>query len=144
MIRTDLRLPGLTLAIFILAEGCATKEKTVALGGGIGATGGAVLGSIADPGRNGEFRTRNVVVGAALGAMTGLIAGSVIGDRQEQERKKGFEEGKSAAPTPGEPPKIKNAVVETLWIKGHRSGNRFVEGHFEYVIREPARWEDDQ
>lgn len=134
-----------TYALILVAlNGCATKEKTVALGGGIGATGGAVLGSIADPGRNGEYRTRNVVVGATLGAMTGHVAGSLLADRQEQDRKKAFDQGKSAAPVPGEPPKIKDAVIESQWVKGHRAGNRYIDGHFEYIIREPARWEDEQ
>jgi hypothetical protein len=42
--------------------GCATQNKSAGLGGLIGATGGAALGGIADPGKNGEYRTRNVIV----------------------------------------------------------------------------------
>ncbi len=134
----------LFVSSMIFVTSCATKQKTVALGGGIGATGGAALGAIADPGKNGEYRTRNIVVGAALGGMAGLITGSVVGDKMDKARKESFEQGRKAQPSPGEMPKIKDAVVETQWVPAKRVGNRFIEGHFEYLIAEPARWEDGQ
>ncbi len=55
------------------AEGGLQREK--ANGGGIGATSGAMIGGIADPGRNGEYRTRNIILGSAIGGMAGMIAG---------------------------------------------------------------------
>ena len=55
------------IAFSLAIAGCATQSKSIGLAGGIGAGGGAILGGIADPGKNGEYRTRNVVVGAALG-----------------------------------------------------------------------------
>ena len=67
----------ITLSL-ILTTGCATANKSVGLGGAVGAGTGAVLGGIVDPGKNGEFRTRNIVIGAALGGMAGMITGAVI------------------------------------------------------------------
>ena len=60
-------------ALSLAMSGCATQSKSIGLGGAIGAGTGAVLGGIADPGKNGEYRTRNVVVGAALGGMAGMV-----------------------------------------------------------------------
>ena len=50
------------LALAFGMSGCATQSKSLALGGVIGAGTGAVLGGIADPGKDGEYRTRNVII----------------------------------------------------------------------------------
>lgn len=132
-------LTALTLA----TTGCATQNKSAALGGLIGAGAGVALGGIADPGRNGEYRTRNVVIGGALGGMTGLIAGSLIHDEMDSQKKEAFLKGRATAPQvpTGAVPSLKNAKVESRWIEGRAVGNRYIEGHFEYVIVEPARWD---
>lgn len=127
----------------MMTSGCATQNKSAGLGGMIGAGTGAVLGGIADPGGNGEYRTRNVIVGSALGGMGGLIAGSVIHDEMEFQKKDAFLKGRASAPqvTTGAMPSLKNPKVESQWIEGRVVGNRYIEGHFEYVITEPARWD---
>lgn len=129
-----------------LMNGCATQGKSVGLGGALGAGTGAVLGGIVAPGENGKYRTRNVVLGAALGGMTGMVAGSLIQDSMETQKRKAYEQGKRSGKTtqPGNPPQLQNPTVETKWIDGRIVGNRYIEGHFEHVITEPARWEDGQ
>lgn len=129
-------------AFAIALSGCATQNKSAGLGGAIGAGTGAVLGGIADPGRNGEYRTRNVIIGSALGGMAGLIAGSVIHDEMEAKKKEAFLKGRASAPQvpTGAMPSLTNPKVESHWIEGRVVGNRYIEGHFEYVITEPARW----
>ncbi len=130
-------------ALALAMTGCATQNKSAGLGGLIGAGAGAVLGGIADPGRNGEYRTRNVIVGSALGGMAGLVAGSVIHDEMESQKKEAFLKGRASAPqvTTGAVPSLKSPKVESRWIEGRVVGNRYIEGHFEYVITEPARWD---
>ncbi len=122
--------------------GCATQNKSAGLGGLIGATGGAAIGGIADPGKNGEYRTRNVVIGAALGGMAGLIAGSALHDEMKTRESAAYSKGQADTPkATGSMPSLKNATVESRWIEGHASGNRYIDGHFEYIISEPARWD---
>jgi hypothetical protein len=125
-------------------SGCATEGKSVGFGAMVGAGTGAALGGVMDPGKKGQYRTRNVIVGSALGAMTGMIAASAIHKDQEAEKRDAFLKGKASAPTPvqGAMPALKSPKVETHWIEGRVVGNRFIEGHFEYVITEAARWED--
>ena len=132
------------LAVISLAmSGCATQNKSAGLGGLIGAGTGAALGGIVDPGKNGEYRTRNVIVGGALGGMAGLIAGSVIHDEMDSQKKDAYLKGRASAPQApaGAMPSLKNAKVESKWIEGRVAGNRYIEGHFEYIIVEPTRWD---
>ncbi len=131
-------------ALSLALTGCATSGKSVALGGAIGAGTGAVLGGIADPGKNGEYRTRNVVVGSALGGMAGMMAGSILYESTEDQKREAFLKGQASAPQPkpGAMPSLKNPRVESRWVEGRIVGNRYIEGHFEYIIIEPARWEE--
>ncbi len=128
----------------LVATGCATQGKSVGLGGAIGAGTGAAIGGILDPGKEGEYRTRNVIVGATLGAMAGMVTGPAVYDHTEREKKEAFLRGQAATPPTSAgstPPTLRPARVESQWIEGHAVGAaRWVEGHFEYVIAEPARW----
>lgn len=135
------------LSLLLLTSGCATEGKSVGLGGAFGAGTGALLGAIADPGKRGEYRTRNVVVGAAVGGMAGLVAGAMIHDQTEKKKKEAFLEGRASASQAsgqGAMPALSQPKVETHWIEGKVIGNRYIEGHFEYVIVEPVRWENRQ
>ncbi len=131
--------------------GCATTGKSIAAGGAIGAGTGALVGAIADPGSNGQYRTRNVFIGAALGGMAGMATGALIGDGIEDKKKETYEDGRKSAQKSndsqrpaGSPPELKSAKVEARWIEGKVAGNRYVDGHWEYLISEPARWQEAQ
>lgn len=130
----------------VMLSGCATQNKSLALGGAIGAGTGAIIGGIADPGKDGQFRTRNVIIGSSFGAIAGMAGGAVIHSNSEDKKKEAYEQGKSEATkklqTSSTMPNLKNPKVEARWIDGKISGNRYIEGHFEYVIMEPARWEE--
>lgn len=131
-------------ALSVTLSSCATSSKSIGLGGTIGAGTGAILGGIADPGKNGEYRTRNVIVGGALGGMAGMITGSVIHENVESEKREAFLRGQSSAqaPKPGVMPSLTSPKVESHWIEGRAVGNRYIEGHYEYIITEPVRWEE--
>lgn len=136
----------LAISLIFLMSGCTTANKSIGLGGGIGAGTGAIAGGLADPGKDGQYRTRNVIVGAALGGMAGMIAGSALHNEMEDQKRDAFLKGRTAAPSPkaGAMPALKTAKVESRWIEGHSTGNRYIEGHFEYIITEPARWDEGQ
>lgn len=140
-------LTGIVLVLISMSTGCATVGKSMALGGGIGAGAGAIAGGIADPGKDGEYRTRNVLIGSAIGGMAGLISGAAIQGAMDDQKKEAFQEGKAAgtgslrgtqAPSL---PSLHDPQVEARWVEPKVAGNRYIEGHFEYVIVSPARWE---
>jgi hypothetical protein len=135
------------IAVGLLSiSGCATENKSVGAGAAVGALGGAAIGGIADPGHNGEFRTRNVIVGATLGAMAGAVSGSLIHKHQEDEKAKAFENGKKSPPlsNDGTPPKLSDPKIEARFIDGKAQGNRYVGPHWEYILVEPPRWTEGQ
>lgn len=134
------------LVCVLTMNGCATANKSVGLGATVGAGTGMAIGAIADPGKNGEYRTRNVIIGGTLGAMTGMIAGSAIHSATEKEKAESFKAGQAAAPAidPNEQPKLIPAQWRAEVVEAKRIGNRFIPRHVEYVITDQARWEDGQ
>lgn len=137
-----------TTALFyvsVTTSGCATQSKSTGLGAIIGAGTGAALGGIVDPGKHGEYRTRNVIIGTAVGGIAGAVMGSTIFENNELKRQQAYEVGQKDAKTTlskqGNMPGLKNPKVESHWIEGRVVGNRYIDSHFEYVIIEPARWD---
>jgi hypothetical protein len=135
------------LVCALITGGCATAGRSVGLGAGIGAGTGMAIGAIADPGQNGQYRTRNIIIGGALGAMTGMLAGSLIHSSNEKDKVEAFKAGQAqAAPAidPNEQPQLIPAQWRAEVVPAKRIGNRFVPKHVEYVITDQARWEEPQ
>lgn len=132
------------LALAVSAAGCASQGGSVGLGGAIGAGTGAIAGGLMNPGKDGEYRTRNVIMGTAVGGMAGMVTGALVHDHTEKEKREAFLKARASAPPAmesGKQPTLKPARVESQWIEGHAVGtNRWVDGHFEHVIAEPARF----
>lgn len=114
------------LTFSILVSGCATQNKSVGLGGLIGAGTRTALGSIADPGKNGENRTRNVIVGGAVGGIAGMVTGSLIHKNTEKDKQKSFLQGHNAGSKRYQErsPNLSTPKVESRWIEGKAVGNR--------------------
>lgn len=131
--------------VSVIVSGCATQSKSTGLGAFIGAGTGAALGGIVDPGKHGEYRTRNVIIGTAVGGIAGAVMGSTIFENNELKRQEAYEIGqknaKAVLSKQGNMPDLKNPKVEARWIEGRVVGNRYIDGHFEYIIIEPARWD---
>lgn len=133
----------LMLMIFltlIFSSGCATQNKSVALGGLLGVGTGAAVGGIIDPGKNGKYRTRNVVIGAAVGGITGSMIGSELHENNERDKQLSYMKGRESNKRTSVPA-LQNPKVEAIWVDSKVSGNRYIEGHYEYIITEPTRWE---
>ena len=137
-----IKILALTLT---LLSSCATENKSLALGGTIGAGTGAIVGGIADPGKDGQYRTRNVIIGSSVGGMVGMATGALIHSNTEDKKREAVDQAKSDANKKlqsGAMPNLKNPKVEAHWVDGKIIGNRYVDAHFEYVIVEQARWEE--
>jgi hypothetical protein len=126
----------------LLLKGCATPSQTIGLGGVAGAGVGAISGGLADPGKDGQYRTRNVVIGSALGGAAGLLTGALVSDAIETGRAQASKKTKSEHLIGA--PLLKDPRVEARWVETKVVGNRYIEGHFEYQIIEPAQWEARQ
>lgn len=137
------QMTGLLL-VLCLSTSCASKGKSLAMGGTLGAGLGASIGGIMNPGKNGQYRTRNVIIGAGVGGLAGVLAGNFAHNSIEKREKEAFEKGKDTSNNSknnGAYPELKEPKVESRWVEGRVQGNRYIEGHFEYVILEQARWQ---
>lgn len=135
-----------SILLIALTSGCATQGKSIGLGGTLGAGTGAILGGIVDPGKNGQYRTRNVIIGAGLGAVAGSFAGATIHENNERDKELAYLKGRESknSSTAQVTPSLQQPKVEAQWVESKVIGNRYVEGHFEYIITEPTRWEAPQ
>ncbi|MBS1958981.1 MAG: hypothetical protein JST80_05875 [Bdellovibrionales bacterium] len=133
-----------SVSALLLQTGCSTMGKSVGLGSAIGAGTGAALGGIVDAGNNGQYRTRNVIIGAGVGAIAGGFVGNAIHENNEKDKELSYLKGKEAqrkSQKAGSPPSLQEPKVEAVWVESKVTGNRYIEGHFEYIITEPTRWE---
>jgi hypothetical protein len=133
-----------SISALLFQTGCSSMGKSVGLGTAIGAGSGAMLGGIVDPGKNGQYRTRNVIIGAGVGAIAGGFAGRAIHESNEKDKELSYLKGKEAerkSSKAGSPPSLQQPKVEAVWVESKVVGNRYIEGHFEYIITEPTRWE---
>lgn len=133
-----------SISALFFQTGCSSMGKSVGLGTAIGAGSGAMLGGIIDPGKNGQYRTRNVIIGAGVGAIAGGFTGAAIHENNERDKELAYLKGKEAqrkSSNAGNPPSLQQPKVEAVWVESKVVGNRYIEGHFEYIITEPTRWE---
>jgi hypothetical protein len=134
----------LMISGLIFQTGCSSLGKSLGLGTAIGAGTGAALGGIVDPGKNGKYRTRNVIIGAGVGAIAGGLTGAAIHENNERDKELAFLKGKEAQRKSSKSqsaPSLQQPKVEAIWVESKVMGNRYIEGHFEYIITEPTRWE---
>ena len=134
--------PIILLTALLLQTGCSSMGKSVGLGSAIGAGTGAALGGILS--QDGKYRTRNVIIGAGVGAVAGGFAGSAVYGNNERDKELAFLKGKEAERKSSKSqatPALQEPKVEAIWVESKVVGNRYIEGHFEYIITEPTRWE---
>jgi hypothetical protein len=133
----------LCLGTSLFLSACETRDQSKGLGGAVGASLGGIAGGLSNPGKDGEYRTRNIILGSALGGMGGLMAGGMIHGETQQQKAEAYGEGKKASQTldKGGAPSLKEPKVEARWVESRVQGNRYIEGHFEYIITEQAQWE---
>lgn len=129
----------LIISNLIFLMSCQSLGRSRASGVAIGAIGGAAIGSVVSQGKT---QTRNVIIGATVGGLAGGLMGDHLYKKKEQEKRDAFLKGQEITrPDKGMAPNIRPPKVETYWIEGKAVGNRYIEGHYEYVIMEPSRWD---
>lgn len=140
----------IALVPLVFVQACSTAGKSIGAGAGMGALLGGGVGALADPGRGGGNRFRNILigtgVGGAVGAGTGYIAHRLAQDDREESYKKGKDETKKeitdqAMAGSGSAPSLVPPKTESFWVPDQIRGQTFIPGHFEFRIIEGAHWE---
>ena len=129
--------------LLILTSGCSTLDKSVFLGGAIGAGAAGSFSSLATSGYDRNFQAKTVILSSALGGLVGMGIANIIHkqDKETKEKKKFTTyEQIMANPMKKNKPDLKRPRIETRWVEGRIVGDKYIEGHFEYIIVEPTRW----
>ena len=125
----------LMAGVFVGVGGCASVERSVVLGAGIGGATGALIGTAA---RDRPSDGTSIVVGALVGSLTGGLFG-YLGFQGEQDKMKAM-----SMKSPEEqqvPFYLKDATTQRIWVPTRIEGNKRVWGHYVDIIERPAVWE---
>ena len=115
---------------FLLCR-CASIEKSVGLGVGIGAASGIAASQIA------HYNTKGTVVLGLSGAVIGGVLAALLHKNPPE----------TSTPVPavsvlkGNSPPLKNAEQDAIWVPDKIEGDRFEEGHRVFLIKKPAHWQ---
>ncbi len=115
---------------------CSTLKDSVLLGGGIGATAGGVAGNSIGT-ANG-----NTNAGTLIGAGSGLLLGALIGYSSFKNGEKPSQNLKSESTSDPKTPSLSAPVVRKIWVPAKIENNKFIDGHFEFVIERQSVWID--
>lgn len=119
----------LLLSVLMLCQ-CASMEKSIGLGAGIGAASGVTAAQLAGYNSKG-----NVVLG-----LSGAFIGGAIAALLHKEPSESPSVQTSGASLGGAPP-MRQAEKDVIWIPDRIVGDKFEERHRVWSIKKPARWE---
>lgn len=125
---------ALMLCLLItLQSGCASLDKSMLLGGFIGATVGGALGHQIPNGDNNQNVTAGVIIGGLLG--------TAIGNSEYKNRV-----AKESAPPVNlinkkdDVPSLTMPKVRRVWAPDRIEGDKYISGHYIYVIEKSSSW----
>jgi hypothetical protein len=119
--------------------GCSTLKESTWLGVGIGSVVGAGFGAAAGSSRGKESKgaVTGAAVGAALGGLMGFLDHKERAKKQKMKLKTGF------GPSGDKTPFLTKPQVQRVWVPEKIEGDKYIEGHWLYVIDRPSVWRKD-
>lgn len=117
-----------------LLTSCASMEKSTVLGAVIGGTVGGLIANSAN-----DHRGDSTAIGAAVGAgLGGLIGYSAYKDKEKKEQQKTLQQN----PFDSKTPSLTAPKVRRVWVPAKIEGERYIDGHYMYVIEKTSAWSD--
>lgn len=125
---------ALLLILSLTVDGCATMKSNTFIGATVGATAGAVTGTvIGAPYHSGTGTLIGAASGAAIGALIGyLTQPKAAADSQGPD-------AKAMKLEPGDPA-FTSPEVRRVWVPDKIEGNKFIKGHFMFVLERSSVW----
>lgn len=122
------------LTSMTLLSGCASLNDSLVLGGTIGAAGGGLIGN-----QMGRGDPRSTAIGAVTGAAFGTLFG-YLGYKDERRKEK-----ERLGRANGKPnyPRVSSPEVRAIWVPDKIENDRFIGGHYIYVIEKPATFRQE-
>ena len=134
------------LATVFLSQGCSTLKRSLVAGALAGATTGVFAGAMARPTGKKDNAAKGALVGGALGLAAGWFVHEKAQRRDERTRRElllnleKFGVGGVPKADGGGNPALAKPVVDSEWVETRVEGNKLIEAHRVWVIKENSRW----
>ena len=139
---------AILISMLLTLSGCATLEKSVFLGSGIGVGLGGGIGLLASGNSSPQQKTQGALIGAAIaGLLGGLIGYQSYKDKKRKEISNQADLNSAGleifggTESQGGRPKLRPAQIKVRYVEDLIKDGAFIPAHLEYEISEPARWE---
>ncbi|MBK9294890.1 MAG: glycine zipper 2TM domain-containing protein [Oligoflexia bacterium] len=129
----DIKVKTALLLMPILLNSCATATQSTLLGAAVGGTAGGLLG---------QAQTANSE-GTLVGAAIGVGLGGLIGLLSHKEKKAEQNKIESTSKDLDEFPALTRPKLRSIWVPDAIEGNKYIKGHYIYVIENPGTWTKD-
>jgi len=126
---------SITIILCLSLVGCSTLKDSTMLGIGIGSLLGTAAGVAAGTPKGNEMKA------GAIGAVLGGAIGGVTGAAQfKSQSPKVIKLKPDAQEHEASNPVMSMPKVRRVWVPDRIEGNKFIRGHFIYVIERDASW----
>ena len=124
-------LTSIFIASTFLLTSCATLKSNAFIGGAIGASAGAVGGTlIGAPNHSGT--------GTLIGAASGAVIGAIVGLLTEPKSSKPI--NSSSLNKDLSDPSFTSPEVRRIWVPDKIDGNKYIKGHYMFVLERGSVW----
>lgn len=120
----------INIVILMTQISCANMEKSILLGGSIGAATGSAIGS--------QHSSTNS--GAAIGALAGASLGYLIYKNKQNSKKTTKSTSEKIEFDEIDAPFLKSPKIRKYWQDDRIEGKKFIKGHWVYEIEEQPVW----
>lgn len=118
----------------LLFTSCATTTQSALLGAAVGGGIGAGVGQLES--KNFRGTATGLLIGAGVGGLVGLLS-------HKDQEKRPADELPAAKPDEAEFPPLTKPKLRSMWVPDKIEGNKYIKGHFIYVIEDPGNWSID-
>lgn len=126
-----MKFSTLFIISFLLCS-CASVERSTLLGGLIGGSAGAMLGSASGNGSQGTLIVGTL--GAGIGSLIGYSAFKSKQAKEQRNVKDNLQDSKS--------PSLTTPKVRRVWVPARIEGDKYMDGHYMYVIEKTSTWSE--
>lgn len=124
----------LVIVLSFLLSSCSTMKRNTFIGASLGATAGSIGGTVIGA-------PNNPVPGALVGTATGAAIGALIGFLTEPKTSKQVDVSVAGSKSSDlDSPSVMSPEVRRLWVPDKIEGNKYIKGHYMYVIERGTVW----
>lgn len=120
----------INVSILMTLLSCSSMEKSILLGGGIGAATGSAIGA--------QHSSPNT--GAAIGALAGAGLGYLIFKNKQNSKQSTMSSADKIEFDETDAPFLKSPKIRKYWQDDRIEGKKFIKGHWVYEIEEQPVW----